>query len=255
MGVAQTSGGGALPITSIGLDAPWHWLEQGWADLRRAPWTSLSYGATFVAASVVLTAGFWFAGLAAWIPALAGGFLIAGPIFAVGLYETSRRMERGLAAGRDGPLDRGVLLQLAYMGFLLAFLYLVWIRIAMLLYAIFLHGQYYPLTQFAAHLLTSLNGLSLLLVGSAAGAVIALTAFAASAVSIPMILDKRVDFVTAVLTSLAAIRRNPAPMLLWGWLIAVFTAGGIATGFVGLALVFPLIGYATWHAYRAVVPS
>jgi uncharacterized membrane protein len=141
------------------------------------------------------------------------------------------------------------------MGFLLMFLYLVWLRVAMLLYAIFALGQYEPLSDFISHTLTTTNGLALLGVGTAIGAVIAFTSFALSAISVPMLMAERVDFATAVLTSVEAVKRNFGPMLLWAWIIALSVAFGAATLFVGLAVVFPVIGYATWHAYRALVSS
>jgi uncharacterized membrane protein len=141
------------------------------------------------------------------------------------------------------------------MGFLLAFLYLVWLRVATLLYAIFTLGQYGPLSDFVTHAITTANGLALLGVGSAIGAVIAFASFAVSAVSVPMLMAERVDFLTAVFTSIEAVKRNFVPMLVWAWIIAFCIALGVATLFVGLALVFPVIGYATWHAYRDLVPS
>ena len=126
---------------------------------------------------------------------------------------------------------------------------------AMLLYAIFLNGQYYPFSDFVAHMLTTTNGLSLLTVGTAIGAIIAFTVFAVSAISVPMILDKNIDVGTAVVTSLEAVRRNPGPLLLWAWIITVFTGFGLVTAFVGLAVVFPVIGHATWHGYRSLIPA
>jgi uncharacterized membrane protein len=223
----------------------------------RAPGVSLAYGTGFVSVSLALSGGLWLAGLGAWIPAAVGGFLIVGPLVAVGLYETARRLETGETVSLSSALfvTRAARLQLAYMGFLLMFLYLVWLRVAMLLYAIFVLGEYEPLSDFIAHVLTTVNGLALLAVGTAIGGVIAFAAFTVSAVSVPMLMAARVDFATAVLTSIQAVRRNPGPMLLWAWIIALAVAFGAATLFLGLALVFPVIGYATWHAYRDLVSS
>lgn len=257
----ETSGalhkGGAWPINEVRLDAPWDWLARGFKDFARAPGVSLAYGAAFVCASLALTGGLWVSGLGAWIPAATGGFLIVGPLLAVGLYETSRRLEAGepvsLRLAMYGA--RVASLQLAYMGFLLMFLYIVWLRVAMLLYAIFALGEYGPVSDFISHALTTTNGLALVGMGSAIGAVIAFASFAVSAVSVPMLMAERVDFATAVLTSIEAVKRNFAVMLHWAWIIVLCIALGTATLFLGLAFVFPVLGYATWHAYRDLVRS
>lgn len=249
--------GTAWPVNDVGVDAPWGWIAQGFIDFGRAPVVSLVYGIAFVCVSLALTAGLWAVGLEAWTPAAAGGFLIVGPLLAVGLYETSRRLEAGEPVSLAAALfvARAARLQLAYMGFLLAFLYLVWLRVAMLLYAVFTLGQYAPLSDVVTHAITTANGLALLGVGSAIGAVIAFASFTVSAVSVPMLMAERIDFMTAVFTSIEAVRRNFVPMLIWAWIIALCIAFGIATLFLGLAFVFPVIGYATWHAYRDLVPS
>jgi uncharacterized membrane protein len=249
--------GAAWPVNEVRPDAPWDWIARGFWDFVQAPVVSLVYGVGFVAVSLIISAGLWRLGLGAWIPAAVGGFLIVGPLVAVGLYETARRLETGepVSVGAALIVTRAARLQLVYMGFLLMFLYLVWLRVAMLLYAIFALGQYEPLSDFISHTLTTTNGLALLGVGTAIGAVIAFTSFALSAISVPMLMAERVDFATAVLTSVEAVKRNFGPMLLWAWIIALSVAFGAATLFVGLAVVFPVIGYATWHAYRALVSS
>jgi uncharacterized membrane protein len=258
--MVATSATGGMPgirVNRIGYDAPWRWLDQGFKDFQRCAGTSLAYGSIFLSASLLLTGGLWAVGLGAWIMPFAGGFLLLGPLLATGLYEASRHLERGDPVSFDQVVrvSGSTFRQLAYMGFVLAFLYLAWLRIAMLLYALFINGQYYPFPDFIAHLLTTTNGMAFLGVGTAIGALIAFAAFAVSAVSIPMLMAEPVDVATAMLTSLAAVRRNPGPMLLWAWLIAAFCGLAMLTGFIGLVFVFPLIGHATWHAYRSLVPS
>jgi uncharacterized membrane protein len=247
----------AFSVRKIGLDAPWDWLNHGFQNLKRAPRIALGYGMLVLIASYLLTAGLWQVGLIAWIPALGGGFLILSPLLAVGLYDASMRLDRNEAPrlGQIRQLDRESVLQLLYMGFLLAFLYLIWMRVGMLLYALFIDGEYYPFSSFIAHMVTTSNGLALMTIGTLIGAMIAFTAFAVSAISIPMLVTQRVDFGTAILTSLEAVRINFVPMLLWAWLIALFTTIAMATAFLGLVFVFPLIGFATWHAYRDLVES
>jgi uncharacterized membrane protein len=122
----------------------------------------------------------------------------------------------------------------------------------MLLYAGFLHLDYTPLDEFTQFLLGTDQGLAFLAIGTAIGAVFAVIAFAVTALSVPMLMDRHVDVVSAIGASVRAVTHNPKPMLLWAWLIALLIAFGFATLFVGLIVVFPVIGHATWHAYRGL---
>ena len=139
------------------------------------------------------------------------------------------------------------------MTFLLMFIYLVWLRAATLLFALFIYGNFMPLADFITFVLTTPEGVAMLVIGTTIGALLALVTFAVSALSIPMLMRKDVDVMTAMSASVEVLMDAPGPMLLWAWLIAVLTAFGVATMFVGLVVVFPLIGHATWHAYRSIV--
>jgi uncharacterized membrane protein len=245
----------ALIIRAPTMDDPWNWLAAGWRDLWRMPQLSLSYGATFVAIGLLVTVGFWALGLESLVPALAAGFTLFGPVLAIGLYEMSRRYEcnepvtlRDVVAVRLPSAS-----QFAFLAYALMFLYLVWMRLATLNYALFTHGSYMPLADFASFALTTTEGLSMIVVGTAIGGCIALVAFALSAISVPILLRHDVDVFTAMSISVRTVLRYPGAMLLWAWLIAALTAIGLATMFVGLIVVFPLVGHATWHAYRALV--
>ena len=115
------------------------------------------------------------------------------------------------------------------------------------------HGVYVSLHTLTTYVLSDPRGMAMIVIGSIIGGIIALVIFMISALSFPMLMDRRTDIFTAVATSIAAFRKAPGTMLLWGWLIAFLVAAGCATFFVGLAVVFPLIGHATWHAYREIV--
>lgn len=252
----QLAGTEAIEIRSVALEAPWTWLARGWRDLWQAPGTSLAYGLIFAAVSAAITAGLWLAGEIQLLPPLAAGFMLVGPLLAVGLYETSRRLEAGerpslgaaLAVVGRAPA------QLAFLGVLLMVVLLFWIRLAFLLFALFMGtGEAPPPDTLVQQLLFTPQGLGLLVVGSLLGGFLAFAVFALSAVSVPLLLERRVDAVTAIGASLAAVRRNWKAMLLWAWLIAVITVCGLATLYLGLIVTFPLIGHATWHAYRALV--
>ena len=222
-------------VRKVDLDRPWSWLAAGWTDLLRAPKVSLAYGAALVVLSLLIGLGLWLGGAFYLLLPLTAGFSFVAPLLAVGLYETSRLM----AQGRTPTLA-------------LALLHLFWVRVATLLYAVFFEAQAPALPQLA-DLLLSPAALPFLIVGGVIGFFLAALAFALAAVSIPMLIDRDVGVFAAIATSVVAVAENVRPMALWAALIAFFTALGLATFFLGLAIVLPLIAHATWHAYRDLV--
>lgn len=243
-------------IDSVTFDAPWNWLAAGWRDLTETPALSLGYGAVFTAISLVLVYGLFHAGWQSLTIAMSGGFLILGPLFALGLYEISRSR----AAGEEPTFDKVAWvhpkspLQLAYMGLVLLFIFSVWMRVAFLLFAVFFGDFDLPsANQFVPELLFTPHGLGLLVIGTVVGAVLAFFAYSVSVVSIPLLMDHRVDFLTAMTISVRSVMKNFNAMLLWAALIAGIMACGIATLFLGLVIAFPLVGHATWHAYEELV--
>ena len=243
-------------IRVVGLDDPWIWLAKGWRDLWARPAIGLGYGAVVTLASILLTLGLFSLEMSSVVLALAAGFFLIGPLLAVGLYETSRRLESGAPI----TLPKVVVVatrspaQLAFLGVILMASFLIWVRAATLIFALFFGAQAWPpLDRFLPTLLFTWHGLGLLTVGTAAGAVIAFSIFAAAAVSVPLLMTERLDAVTAVITSFRAVIENPGPMLLWAWLVTILIGVGMVTGFLGLIVTFPLIGHATWHAYRALI--
>lgn len=242
-------------IRLVPVDRPWAWLAAGWHDLLRARGVSLAYGAAIVAASFLLLIGLWLVDLAYLILPLAAGFLLVAPLLAIGLYETSRRLAAGepvsLAAALGAWRRNGE--QIAYFGLLLALFMLAWIRIASLLIAFHLGDLNPSLAGVVDAVLFSSRSLWLLGVGSLVGAGLAALVFGIGALSIPMLLDRDVNVFTAVATSWTGVRHNWKPMALWAALIVAATAFGFATCFVGLALTVPLVGHASWHAYKEIV--
>ncbi|TXL71819.1 DUF2189 domain-containing protein [Vineibacter terrae] len=243
-------GDGSLP-----LDRPWTWLERGWRDFTRAPEIGLFYGFGLVACSWALTLALAVAGEIHLLLPFTGGFFIVAPLLVAGLYDTSRRLELG-----ERPRLGTALMawrapgQLALMGAVLLLLHLAWIRVALLLYPLFFHSGHRSVTSLPELLGTS-PGLALLVIGGLIGGLFALIAFCISAVSLPMLVDRDVSVIEAILASVQAVRRNRRAMLFWGILIVGFTAAGIATLFVGLAVIAPVIAHATWHAYRDAIAA
>lgn len=243
-------------IATVPFDRPWQWLAAGWRDLWTAPGIAISYGLLAAGGGAMLALVLAVRGHGALLPVLAGGFALVGPVLAVGLYETSRL----IAAGRTPRLAdtwRAAFGSLGRLGLLAAFLlfvYLVWIRIAFMLLALFLgtHGLP-PVREIMPTLLFTPHGLGLLVVGTAVGGLLAAIVFATTAVSLPLLVERRVDVATAMGRSIEACLVNPRPMTLWAALIAGFVLVGIATLGAGLVLIFPLLGHATWHACRDLV--
>jgi len=231
------------------------WLAKGWQDLTVQSMTSLCYGLLILLASVAIVGGLFRLG---WdyilFPAFAG-FMVVGPILAIGLYEKSRRLAAGLPVSLASmifvrPRCGG---QILFAGVLLCLLMITWMRAAVLIYALFCGLVPFPgLEHIAPMLFTTPVGWAMLIVGSAVGGLFAAFSFAISAFSIPMMLDRRVDALTAMGSSMALVWNNLPVMLTWGAIALALFLLSLATGMLGLIIVFPLLGHGTWHAYRTV---
>lgn len=233
------------------------WLKAGWNDFRSVNVeASLFFGIAVMAVSmttiislVLLRADY------ALFPALAA-FMVIGPALATGLYEKSRRIASG------EPVTIGSLVyvrarsrgQIWFIGVILMLLILLWVRAAVLLYALFfgMHAAPPGLDSVFAELFTTSDGIGLLFVGSLFGALFAALGFAISAVSIPMLLNERTDAFSAMGSSMALVWNNLPVMLAWGGIVLLLFAASVVTGLLALVIVFPVLGHATWHAYVAI---
>jgi len=242
----------AIELNSIRPGSPMRWLKAGASDLKRAPVVSIGYGFVFVGLGALLSAGLWWIGAAAWIPVALSSFALIAPLFAVGIYQVSKHLDAGEAVTfRDLWLVSGEKIsQVAFLGLLLMVLLLVWTHLAQFLFAYFASQNYTTLSDFTSWVLTHPAGMTMAVIGTIVGAMLAILAFAISAISFPMLIDREVDAATALITSVKAVRRNPLAMLTWAWLIAFWTVIGIALGGIGLAVVFPWLGHASWRAYQ-----
>lgn len=249
----------AMPLPRIrkcDLDHPWRWLNAGWRDLRRSGAASLAYGLACSLAGAVLTVLIWGFELIYLVLPLAAGFMFLGPVLAVGLYHISRQIERGEAVNLRDSLSawRANLQQIALMGLALVLFQLAWIRIAQIIFALFFsENPPRPEVMFIVDVFLSADSIPFLVVGTIVGGLLAALAFAISAISIPLLVDRPANVFTAIATSVAAVRENFWTMALWAWLILLFIGAGVVTGYLGLVVTMPLIGHATWHAYKDLV--
>ncbi|MEO1292620.1 MAG: DUF2189 domain-containing protein [Pseudomonadota bacterium] len=247
----------APAIRRIGFDAITSALAAGWHDFRQAPSFGLFFGGVFTVAGLILLASFTVWDTPWTILPLAIAFPLTGPFVAVGLYEVSRR----LAAGE--PLNWGEILgvvfaqkdrQLAWMGMVILFVFWIWAYQVRLLLALFLGSAAFSSTEGFMSVVTGTeNGLMFLGFGTAIGAVLALVLFSLTVISMPLLVDRDVDVVTAMVTSVAAVRRSPVPMVLWGAAVTLLMIAALIPAFVGLLVILPVLGHATWHLYDRVI--
>jgi uncharacterized membrane protein len=246
-------------VLDLPASAGFDWLAAGWRDFRTEPGPSLAYGLFVLALSAAIVAGLWWLD---WgfilFPALAG-FLVFAPALATGLYEKSRALDTGepVTLRRmlfPRPASGG---QILFTGALLCGLMLLWMRAAVIIYALFFGVNPFPegLDHVLDMLLTTQKGAAMLLVGGVVGALFAAFSLAISAFSIPMMYDREVDALTAIGNSWALVWNNRRAMIVWGAIVLALFTLSLATGLLGLVIVFPLLGHATWHAYKATRPS
>lgn len=245
----------ARPVRIIDVEAPWKWLRLGWRDFLAAKAISLTFGAMITVASLILISLLWQVDLLPYVLPLAAGFMFLAPAFAICFYDISRRLERKEPVSLEAVANawRPHAGQIAFMGLVMVLFQMVWIRIAMLLFALFFGGQAASWDRFVTALIFSTDGVPFLVIGTITGGVLAVLSFAISVTAFPMLLDRDVGTAAAIATSVQAATRNWRIMIGWAALIVLFTVAGLATLCLGLAVTMPLIGHASWHAYRDLV--
>jgi uncharacterized membrane protein len=242
-------------INEITTQEPWAWLGAGWGDLCRTPVLSIGYGALFVASGYAVTIGLYQLDLTYMIWPMVAGFILIAPVFCIAFYEISRRLESNQEMG-FAVLTRawwGHAKSVLGAGLALVFFMILWIRVAALIYAINFPYTGLSIQEMTLKTFFTPEGLTFLAVGSAIGAVLAFVAFLVSAVSLQTMMGQQTGFLGGVIISVLAVNRNFLPMMLWAVIIVAVTAIGMACAFVGLAVTLPLLGHASWHAYRSLV--
>lgn len=232
---------------------PLHWLREGWRDFMRHPGPSMVYG-------LIVTLGGWLA-LSVALPhaefftSAVAGFIMVTPLIASGVYELSRQGEQGL---RPGFMDSVRALRrngnsIADVGIALLLMCLFWERVVAVMFALSYGGDMGSVTDFMSEVLFSGDYLGVVLAWVLSGALLASVVFAATAVGMPMVIDRDCDVVTAMITSWRAVLGNLPAMAVWAALIVGLSLLSIFTALIGLVVVMPLLGHATWCAYKDIV--
>ncbi len=239
-------------IRPVSASAPLRWIAKAGLDLRAAPLPGLFYGTAFALMGWAIY--FVFRHAYEYVSALTAGFLLLGPFLCTGLYDISRQIERGGTARLAPTLTawRANLGAFSLFALILTVLMLIWARASLVTFALFFASGMPTLTGFMSRVL-SVEHWDFVLTWLAVGAVFAAIVYAVSVVSVPMMLDRGTDTVVAALTSVRALLANPGPLILWAALIVLLIGAGFATLFIGLVVTAPLVGHATWHAYREIV--
>lgn len=231
-------------------------LGQGLRDFQAAPLYGLAFGALYAAGGIVILLCLTVFGLVYLAYPLAAGFALIGPFVAIGLYEVSRRLEaKQPLSVRDIWSTITSRSEIGWMAFVTLFFFVIWMYQVRLLIALLigLKASFSSLHEFLTVVLTTNEGLVFLAVGNLVGAVLSLILFSLTVVSFPLLLDREVDFVTAMVTSVRSVVTSPLPMIGWAAVIVMLLIVSALPYFLGLLVTLPVLGHATWHLYRRIV--
>ena len=244
-------------IRTIGLSELHRALQRGWEDFKAVPSHAIILCIIYPVLGLMLARAVHGYSVLPLLFPLAAGFALLGPFAALGLYEMSRRRERGEQATAWDAFEVvrspsfGAMLGL---GALLLALFVTWVATAQAIYiAAFGYAGATGVSDFAERVLTTPQGWWLIVVGCGVGFLFAIVALCITVVSFPLMLDRHAGAGDAMVTSLRAVARNPVPMAAWGLIVAVLLVAGSLPAFLGLAVVIPLLGHATWHLYRETI--
>lgn len=231
-------------------------LVAGMRDFRAAPLYGLFIGGVYALGGWFLILLLMYFGLPYLVYPLAAGFAFIAPFIATVLYAVSRCLEQGedLSWGKVlGSVRRAAGRDLGWMALVTGFMLFIWMDIAALLFFGFLGLKSYSAAELLSEIFTTPLGLLFFMIGNGVGAVLAMTVFSLSVTSFPMLYDRDIDFVTAMITSVKVVMKSPAAMIVWCAIIAALIGLSLLSGFAGLLVVLPILGHASWHLYRRAV--
>jgi uncharacterized membrane protein len=236
------------PCRILPLFAAFGWIGKGIRDFRRAPRQSMAYGIFMAVIMAAVSVTAWIHGSIWLMFAMLGGFVFLAPLTCIGLYAISAQLERGqepsLARSLRAAFKRHFGNEMLFAVVLLI-IFVVWARAGTMVSVFFPTTADWDLEQLTAYLT----------IGSLVGAVFAMVTFSASAFSLPMIMHRDVDSITAIVTSINAVLRNKFATLLWLALIVALLLIGALTAFIGMIFILPVIGYAVWHGYLETIDA
>jgi uncharacterized membrane protein len=246
---------GLPAVRTVGAMAPFHWLAGGWQDFMKVPGPCLVYGATMSFASIGFTWAFIASNAAFWVLALTCGFVFIAPMLAMGLYEAGRLLETGQkpTLSRMLFLRHAVRQDVVYLGLVLLMIYLLWGRIAQLVYGLSTYQYHRTVKAFVTFALTDPEGQTMAIANILTGGIIAFFTYAIVVVAAPMLVEPETNVFAATVTSFTVVAQNFVPMLIWAFLIVALLVSTIPTGFLSLTIIFPCLGLASWRAYRDLV--
>jgi uncharacterized membrane protein len=246
-------------IRHIGIGDLKDALREGWSDFSAMPSHAIFLCVIYPVVGIVLAQLIFGYAMLPFLFPLAAGFALIGPVAALGLYELSRRRESGLQTEASHALDvlhSPSIGAISALGLLLLAIFFVWIAVAHALYvASFGYAMPASAGQFVRDLFTTTAGWQLIIAGNLVGLVFAIVAMMLSAITFPLLLDREVGAATALSTSIRLVQKNPATMAAWGLVVAVLLLVGSIPLFIGLAVVIPVLGHATWHLYRKAIDA
>ncbi|MGI9401668.1 MAG: DUF2189 domain-containing protein [Rhizobiaceae bacterium] len=244
-------------INHIGVNDVFRSLREGFSDFTKAPMIGLFFGGFYALGGLIILAALNYFHQSWMIFPVAIGFPLIGPFIAAGLYETSRRLSAG------EPIEWSAIIgvvfkqrerELGWMAFVVLFIFWIWMYQIRLLTALFLGSSSMSSVQSFLDVISSTSdGFAYLFTGTIVGGVLALVLFSTTVISMPLLMDREYDFVTALITSIRAVLANLIPMLTFGLIVTILAFLALAPFFLGLLIVLPVLGHATWHLYKKVI--